>query len=166
MMVMSPALIGFPAARHQEATEGASGAQTLNPACSRKIAALPGLALWLPGLSRQCEHMATLVNLVLACGAALTAVSNATCARAQDSPDFYKGKTVSLYVGSTTGGVYDVYARLLARHMGQHIPGNPKILPLNMDGAGGLRLANFLYNAAPKDGTPADLVAKTKAMLK
>jgi tripartite-type tricarboxylate transporter receptor subunit TctC len=107
--------------------------------------------------------MATLVNLVLACGVALVGVSSAS---AQDSPDFYKGKTVSLYVGSTTGGVYDVYARLLARHMGQHIPGNPKILPLNMDGAGGLRLANFLYNAAPKDGTPADLVAKTKAMLK
>ena len=102
--------------------------------------------------------MATLVNLVLACGVALMGVSSAT---AQDSPDFYKGKTVSLYVGSTTGGVYNVYARLLARHMG-----NPKILPLNMDGAGGLRLANFLYNAAPKDGAPADVVAKTKAMLK
>jgi tripartite-type tricarboxylate transporter receptor subunit TctC len=81
--------------------------------------------------------MATLVNLVLACGVALMGVSSAS---AQDSPDFYKGKTVSLYVGSTTGGVYDVYARLLARHMGQHIPGNPKILSLNMDGAGGLML--------------------------
>ena len=110
--------------------------------------------------------MATLVNLVLACGVAFMAASSATGARAQDSPDFYKGKTVSLYVGSTTGGVYDVYARLLARHMGQHVPGNPKILPLNMDGAGGLRLANFLYNAAPKDGTPADVVAKTKAIVK
>jgi tripartite-type tricarboxylate transporter receptor subunit TctC len=98
--------------------------------------------------------MATLVNLALACGVAFTGVSSAS---AQDAPDFYKGKTVSLYVGSTTGGVYNVYARLLARHMGQHISGNPKILPLNMDGAGGLRLANFLYNAAPKDGTPADV---------
>jgi hypothetical protein len=166
MMVMSPALIGFPAARHEEATEGASAAQTLNPASSRKIAALPGLALWLRGLLRQSEHMASSVNLVLACGVALMGVSSATCARAQDSPDFYKGKTISLFVGSTTGGVYDVYARLLARHMGLHIPGNPKILPLNMEGAGGLRLANFLYNVAPKDGTPADVVAKTKAMLK
>jgi tripartite-type tricarboxylate transporter receptor subunit TctC len=97
--------------------------------------------------------MASLANLAVACGVALMTVSGATCARAQDSPDFYKGKTISLYVGSTTGGVYDVYARLLARHMGRHISGNPKILPLNMEGAGGLRLANFLYNAAPKDGT-------------
>ncbi len=97
--------------------------------------------------------MASLANLAVACGVALMGVSSATCASAQDSPDFYKGKTISLYVGSTTGGVYDVYARLLARHMGQHISGNPKILPLNMEGAGGLRLANFLYNAAPKDGT-------------
>jgi tripartite-type tricarboxylate transporter receptor subunit TctC len=97
--------------------------------------------------------MSSLANLAVACGVALMTVSSATCARAQDSPDFYKGKTISLYVGSTTGGVYDVYARLLARHMGRHIPGDPKILPLNMEGAGGLRLANFLYNAAPKDGT-------------
>ena len=110
--------------------------------------------------------MASLAKLAAACGAALMAVSSATAARAQDSPDFYKGKTISLYVASTTGGVYDVYARLLARHMGRHIPGDPKILPLNMEGAGGLRLANFLYNAAPKDGTPADLVAKTKAIVK
>ena len=73
--------------------------------------------------------MASLANLAVACGVALMTVSGATCARAQDSPDFYKGKTISLYVGSTTGGVHDVYARLLARHMGQHIPGNPKILP-------------------------------------
>ena len=73
--------------------------------------------------------MASLANLAVACGVALMTVSGATCARAQDSPDFYKGKTISLYVGSTTGGVYDVYARLLARHMGRHIPCNPKILP-------------------------------------
>ena len=97
--------------------------------------------------------MASLANLALAFGVAFIAVSSATDTRAEDSPDFYKGKTVSLYVGSTSGGVYDVYARLLARHMGRHIPGNPKILPMNMEGAGGLRLANFLYNAAPKDGT-------------
>jgi len=97
--------------------------------------------------------MASLANLAVAFGVALMAVSSTTGARAQDSPDFYKGKTISLYVGSTTGGVYDVYARLLARHMGRHISGNPKIVPMNMEGAGGLRLANFLYNAAPKDGT-------------
>ena len=73
--------------------------------------------------------MASLANLAFAFGVAFIAVSSATDTHAEDSPDFYKGKTISLYVGSTTGGVYDVYARLLARYMGQHIPGNPKILP-------------------------------------
>ena len=67
--------------------------------------------------------MASLANLAVACGVALMMALGATCARAQDSPDFYKGKTISLYVGSTTGGVYDVCARLLARHMGRHISG-------------------------------------------
>ena len=71
---------------------------------------------------------------------------------AQGPADFYKGKTVDLMIGYSVGGGYDVYARLLARHMGRHIPGNPIITPKNMDGAGSLRLANWLYNVAPKDG--------------
>ena len=73
--------------------------------------------------------MASLANLVFAFGVALIAVSSTTDSRAEDPPDFYKGKTISLYAGSTAGGVYHVCARLLARHMGRHIPGNPKILP-------------------------------------
>ena len=67
--------------------------------------------------------------------------------------DFYKGKTVDLYIGYSVGGGYDLYARMLARHIGKHIPGNPTVLPKNMEGAGSLRLANWLYNVAPKDGT-------------
>jgi len=74
-------------------------------------------------------------------------------ARAQTASDFYRGKTISLYVSSTVGSAYDLYARLLSRHMGRHIPGSPRIVVLNMEGAGGLRLTNFLYNGAPKDGT-------------
>ena len=74
-------------------------------------------------------------------------------ARAQSPADFYKGKTVDLYIGYSVGGGYDLYARFLARHMGKHIPGNPTVLPKNMEGAGSLRLANWLYNVAPKDGT-------------
>ena len=74
-------------------------------------------------------------------------------ARAQSPADFYKGKTVDLYIGYSVGGGYDLYARFLARHMGKHIPGNPTVLPKNMEGAGLLRLANWLYNVAPKDGT-------------
>lgn len=71
----------------------------------------------------------------------------------QTPADFYKGKNVELYIGYSTGGGYDIYARLLARHMGKHIPGNPVIVPKNMDGAGSLRLANWLARVAPKDGT-------------
>ena len=52
------------------------------------------------------------------------------------SAEFYKGKTVDLYIGYSVGGAYDLYARLLARHLGKHIPGNPTVLPKNMEGAG------------------------------
>src|SRR3954454_21946814 len=67
--------------------------------------------------------------------------------------DFYKGKQVDLYVGYSVGGGYDIYARLLARHMGKHLPGKPVVVLQNMAGAGSLRLANWLYQAAPRDGS-------------
>jgi tripartite-type tricarboxylate transporter receptor subunit TctC len=71
---------------------------------------------------------------------------------AQAQADFYRGKTIDLMIGYSVGGGYDVYARLIARHMGKHIPGNPVVTPKNMEGAGSLRLANWLYNVAAKDG--------------
>src|SRR5262249_44341812 len=67
--------------------------------------------------------------------------------------DFYKGKSISLVIATATGGGYDTYARLVARHLGRHIPGEPIIVPQNMPGAAGIRAANYLYAAAPKDGT-------------
>jgi tripartite-type tricarboxylate transporter receptor subunit TctC len=67
--------------------------------------------------------------------------------------DFYKGKSISLVIATATGGGYDTYARLIARHLGRHIPGQPAIVPQNMPGAAGIRAANYLYTAAPKDGT-------------
>ncbi len=67
--------------------------------------------------------------------------------------DFYKGKTVTLYIGYSAGGGYDTYARTIGRTIGKHIPGNPKIIAKNKPGAGSLRLANELYNTLPKDGT-------------
>lgn len=85
--------------------------------------------------------------------AVLTALLVCGTARAQPAADFYKGKQIDLYIGYSTGGGYDVYARLLARHMAKHIPGTPTIVPKNMDGAGSLRLANWLYRVAPKDGS-------------
>src|SRR6516165_10232690 len=74
-------------------------------------------------------------------------------AYAQSPADFYKGRNVELYIGYSVGGAYDLYARVLARHLGKHIPGNPTIVPKNMEGAGSLRLANWLYNVGAKDGT-------------
>ena len=77
--------------------------------------------------------------------------------------DFYKGKTISLIIGYSVGGGYDLYARLLARHMGKYIPGHPTIVPQNMTGAGSLRAANFIYGAAPKDGTVFGTFGRTIA---
>src|SRR3954467_3574911 len=74
-------------------------------------------------------------------------------AGAQSPADFYKGKTVDLHIGYSAGGAYDLYARMIARHLGKHIPGNPQVVPKNMEGAGSLRLANYHYSVAPKDGS-------------
>ena len=67
--------------------------------------------------------------------------------------DFYDGKTIRVAVGFAAGGGYDTYARIIARHMGKHIPGNPSFVVENMDGAGSLIAANYTYNKAPRDGT-------------
>ena len=72
---------------------------------------------------------------------------------AQTPADFYKGKNVELYIGYSVGGGFDLYARVLARHIGKYIPGNPTVVPKNMEGAGSLRLANWLAKVAPRDGT-------------
>jgi tripartite-type tricarboxylate transporter receptor subunit TctC len=77
----------------------------------------------------------------------------ASPALAQPGGEFYKGRIVELYVGYSIGGGYDIYARLLARHMSRHLPGNPTIVPKNMTGAGSLTLANWLSKAAPRDGS-------------
>jgi tripartite-type tricarboxylate transporter receptor subunit TctC len=66
---------------------------------------------------------------------------------------FYRGRTINIYVGLAVGGGYDGYARLLARHFGKYIPGNPTIVPQNMPGAGSNKAAGFVYGQAPKDGT-------------
>jgi tripartite-type tricarboxylate transporter receptor subunit TctC len=87
------------------------------------------------------------------CLAASLLCSAAGLARADDSAQFYAGKTVSLIVGYGAGGSYDTGARLIARHMGRHIPGKPSMIVQNMLGGGGLTLSNHLYNVAQKDGT-------------
>ncbi|HEY1506620.1 MAG TPA: hypothetical protein VGF92_20115 [Stellaceae bacterium] len=90
---------------------------------------------------------------------ALLPLAVAQPAYAQDAvAQFYKGKQLKLYVASTPGGGYDSYGRLLAQYIGKYIPGNPTILPQNMPGAGGNRLAGYLYAVAPKDGTEFGII--------
>jgi tripartite-type tricarboxylate transporter receptor subunit TctC len=93
---------------------------------------------------------APLVKVILV-AAALAAA--ATPARSDAVEDFYRGRTVSLVIGYSVGSGYDLYARLLARFIGRHIPGRPSIIAQNMPGAGSLKAAMYLYGVAPKDGS-------------
>jgi tripartite-type tricarboxylate transporter receptor subunit TctC len=78
--------------------------------------------------------------------------------------DFYRGRNVTLVIGYSVAGGYDNYARVVARHLGNHIPGRPTVLPQNMPGAGSLRAANYLYNAAAKDGSVIGMFSRGMAM--
>ncbi len=82
----------------------------------------------------------------------LSMAAFAAGACAQPADQFYKGKTLVIYSGLSAGGAYSAYARMLERHIGKHIPGNPVTVMKVMEGANGLTLANWLYNVAPKDG--------------
>src|SRR5215813_6968140 len=96
---------------------------------------------------------------------AITAASTLPLAAAADEiADFYARKTVTISVGSSAGGNYDLYARLLARHLGNHIPGKPNVIVTNLPGAGSRRLANVLANIGPHDGTMIGLPNQGIAM--
>ena len=82
-----------------------------------------------------------------------------------DAASFYKGKRLKLIVSSSPGGGYDTYARLLAKHIGRFIPGNPTAIVQNMPGGGGVVATNFLYNVAPKDGTVFANIQRTVPFL-
>jgi tripartite-type tricarboxylate transporter receptor subunit TctC len=85
--------------------------------------------------------------------------------RADAIADFYKGRTVTLIVGYGPGGGYDLFARLLARHLGRYIPGNPTVVVQNMPGAGSLRATNYLYTVAPRDGATIGSFARDMPLL-
>jgi tripartite-type tricarboxylate transporter receptor subunit TctC len=89
----------------------------------------------------------------LAAGLLLLAGTMVEGVRAQSVADFYRGKQVQIQVGSAAGAGYDAYGRLVARHLGKHIPGNPNVIVVNKPGAGGLTMANSLVAAGPNDGT-------------
>ena len=91
------------------------------------------------------------VSAALAAAVAFGSVGDTQAA--DDIEKFYKGKQLKIIVGSGPGGGYDIYARLVERHIGRHIPGNPTLITQNMTGAGGVVAANYVANVAPKDGT-------------
>ena len=84
---------------------------------------------------------------------AILAATAVTPASADSVADFYKGKRIAVVVGSGAGGGFDAYARLLARHIGTHLPGHPDLIVRNMPGAGSILSANYVYNVAAQDGT-------------
>jgi tripartite-type tricarboxylate transporter receptor subunit TctC len=83
-------------------------------------------------------------------------------AGAQDGD--FASKTVTIYIGNTAGGTYDLMGRLVARHLGKHLPGHPTLIAENMPGAGTLRAANYVANVAPKNGTALGIVSETLAV--
>ena len=96
-------------------------------------------------------------------GAALLFGSN-IAPHAAEPEAYYKGKTVITYIGFAPGGSYDYFGRLVARHLGKHLPGNPTVIAESMPGAGSFTAANYLYARAPRDGTALGIVSQTVAI--
>jgi tripartite-type tricarboxylate transporter receptor subunit TctC len=85
-------------------------------------------------------------------------------AAAQPADQFFARRTITITIGYTAGGSYDLYGRMVARHLGRHIPGQPTVIAQNMPGAGSLKAANYLYEVAPKDGTALGIVVESAAL--
>src|SRR5499433_1348923 len=112
------------------------------------------------------EPMETILNPLLhrAGLAALVLLAASASARADAVADFYKGKTLTLIAGFPPGGGYDTYVRILARHYGRFIPGQPLVVASNMPGAGSLTAANHIYSKATADGLTLGMFASSAAM--
>lgn len=98
-------------------------------------------------------------RIPVAMSLALATALMAQSASAQAPAEFYHGRNMELLVGSGAGGGYDLYARLIARRMGEYIPGKPTLIVKNMAGGGGIRAANLLYNVSPRDGSTIGTVS-------
>ena len=103
-------------------------------------------------------------NRLMAVIGALSVGLTAPAALAQSAEEFFKGKTVTVYIGFSPGGTYDLFGRMVSRYIGKHIPGAPTAVASNMPGAGSLTAANWLYRVAPKDGTAMGIVSQTMAI--
>ncbi len=104
--------------------------------------------------------MLRVVSKAVAAAVAAAAVLLPASVHAQAS-DFFKGKTVTIYIGTPVGGGYDLYGRLLARHLGRHLPGHPNVVASNMPGGTGIICANYIYSVAPKDGTAIAIIIQS-----
>jgi tripartite-type tricarboxylate transporter receptor subunit TctC len=93
------------------------------------------------------------VRKILTGGALISSLVAGAPAVADEVADFYRGKLMTMLISSNVGGGYDTMARLVSRHIGKHIPGNPTFVNKNMPGAGGIRAANYVYRKAPADGS-------------
>jgi tripartite-type tricarboxylate transporter receptor subunit TctC len=93
-----------------------------------------------------------------------TAIGAASQAHAQTPEQFYKGKNFDVVIGYPPGGSNDTFGRLIARHIGKHIPGNPSVVPKNMPGAGSFLAANQMYNTLPKDGSSIAIISPTAVL--
>src|SRR3979490_903931 len=96
--------------------------------------------------------------------AALAAACAVAPAVAQPVADFFRGKQFKIYIRAAPGGNYDVYSRLIGRHIGRFLPGNPSVLPINMPGGGGLVALNYVTNVAPRDGTVLTMITQSFPM--
>lgn len=92
----------------------------------------------------------SILTIILAIAVSLASSFNA---EAESVADFYRGKTVEIYVGVSPGGGYSTFAQILVNYLGKHIPGNPTVIVKHMPGAAGMKALNYIYNAAPKDGS-------------
>jgi tripartite-type tricarboxylate transporter receptor subunit TctC len=107
----------------------------------------------------QMFNKTSLLALPLGFASALLACGH-TPASAQEAAGYYTGKTVQMVIGFGAGGGYDLWARIVARHIGRHLPGKPNVIAQNLEGAGSFRAANYIYTVAPKDGTVMGLIAR------
>ena len=113
-----------------------------------------GCGVWVPRPGRQGRGaFAATIAFVLA--------TSTHPGHAAGVEDFYKGRNLSIIIGYSVGGGYDTYGRLLARYIGEHIPGRPTVVPQNMPGAGSIKAANYIYGVAPKDGTAIATFGRT-----
>src|SRR5215472_10850393 len=111
-----------------------------------------------PGLATAQTYPSRPVRMIMIVAAGAIALAGLTAPAAAQAPSL-ASKNVQMIIGAGTGGPFDLIGRLVTRHIGKHLPGNPTVVPQNMPGAGSFTAANYIYNVAPKDGTVMGIIA-------